>query len=234
VAVKPRPAANDRTLQEILFHRKDISDGGEVVAGQAVLCEFSSGGRHGVQARNIRARDKREFSQTDMTAEECEMHLARRQHEESVQSLFQTGFWKYPTSLETQPKEAGGNGLNFHPFVKDEKFSHCSSKTSDGSSAQHDLTQNGPDLSIKTSRKPWLKDGKIMPYLIKSPSRFPLQVRTRSRILLMLSSGSLTSSVAGVSLTPSGSNSLWLLLWAAATLQFLLHLPHYIVVRCAC
>ncbi len=135
-----------------------------------------------------------------MTSQECEMHLARRQHEESVESLFQTGFWKYPTSLETQPKEAGGNGLNFHPFVKDEKYSHCSSKPSDDSSAQHDLLQNGPDLSIKTSRKPWLKDGKIMPYLIKSPSRLPLQVERRSvRMMFISLCGSLTGSGGCVS-----------------------------------
>ena len=145
--------------------------------GQAVLCEFSSGGRHGLQAKNIRIRGRGEISQTDMSAEECEMHLARRRHEEAVESLFQTGFWKYPTSLETQPKEARGNELNFHPFVKDENFSHCASKSSDESSARHDPTMDGPDLSIKTSRKPWLKDGKMMPYLIKSPSRYPLQVR---------------------------------------------------------
>ena len=113
-----------------------------------------------------------------MTAEECEMHRTRRQHEESVQSLFQTGFWKFPTSIETQPKEVGGNGFNFHPFVKDEKISQCSSKPSDDPSAQQDVI-HGPDLSIKTSRKPWLKDGMIMPYLIKSPSRFPLQVPIR-------------------------------------------------------
>ncbi len=147
-----------------------------MTAGQAVLCEFSSGGRHGLQATNICASGRGELFQADMTAEECEMHLARRQHEESVQSLFQTGFWKYPTSHETQPKETGGNGLNFHPFVKDEKFLHCSCMSSDDSSARHDFFHNGPDLSIKTNRKPWLKDGKIMPYLIKSPSRFPSQV----------------------------------------------------------
>ena len=109
-----------------------------------------------------------------MSAEEYQAHMERRRHEESVRSLFQTGFWKYPASIETLPKEEGGQGLNFHPFVKDEKFLHRA--VSGDAEADRQPVANGPDLSVKTGRKPWLKDGKIMPYLIKSPSRCPLQV----------------------------------------------------------
>ena len=162
--------------QEIFFHRKDVQENAELTPGQVVLCEFAFDDRHGLQAKNIRIQGDRQNLPPNMSEKECEDHIARRRHEESVQSLFQTGFWKYPTSVETQPIDAGGHGLNFHPFVKDEKFFRHGSSDQSDSPGVH--VSNGPDLGVKTARKPWLKDGKIMPYLIKSPSRYPLQARS--------------------------------------------------------
>jgi hypothetical protein len=163
-------------LQDIFFHVGDVLTSKDLQIGQQVWFEFAFEGKHGLQAKNIRlkAEPGSQVLTHPLDPVECKSHLDRRKHEEFVRSLFQTGFWKYPTSLETQPKSDGGEGLNFHPFVKDEKFSRHTLNLSESSKTA--LVDNGPDLDVKTSRKPWLKDGKIMPYLIKSPSRFPLQV----------------------------------------------------------
>ena len=102
--------------------------------------------------------------------------LARRTYDEELKSLFVTGFWRYPKSQETIPVELGGQGFDYIPFEKSvsmERLITISNPLSEEAASKIKppalkIENNGPALSDKLERKPWLAK-----FLLQSPARRP-------------------------------------------------------------
>lgn len=162
--------------QEVFVHKDDIVVPGEFDVGKKVVFEMNLYGRRGPEARNVRLDTGSETTPSDMNEDEFRDLVKRRQQDDEVRAIFATGFWKYPKSEETLPEEKGGQGLNYMPYERDVSFDRLMTITNplNDTQAAHKkapplrLKENGPDLSPKLARKPWLEK-----FLAASPSRHP-------------------------------------------------------------
>mmetsp|Transcript_64339 Transcript_64339/g.153460 ORF Transcript_64339/g.153460 Transcript_64339/m.153460 type:complete len:517 (+) Transcript_64339:42-1592(+) len=162
---------------EVFVHQNEVIHPEGLRKGQVVLLELNSHGRRGLEGRKVRLDDGSVQIPEGMDRSEYQDLMQRRDMDDEVKVLFETGFWKYPSTEETLEEARGGQGVRFTPYEKDVSFDRLMTITNPMTDAQAKTKKappikradNGPSLAGKLERKPWLAKS-----LHVSPARHPL------------------------------------------------------------